>query len=60
LQAQRNCTLLAKQLAAAKERADKAERRVEEEKERFKRFHKRTEKKLGELVSRTEEVREFK
>jgi prefoldin subunit 5 len=51
---------LAKQLAAAKERADKAERRVEEEKERFKRFHKRTEKKVGELVSRTEEVREFK
>jgi hypothetical protein len=51
---------LAKQLAAAKERADKAERRVEEEKERFKRFHERTEKRVGELVKRTEEVREFK
>jgi hypothetical protein len=52
--------LLAKQLAAAKERADKAEKRVEEEKERFKGFHEMTEKGVGELVRRTGEVGEFR
>jgi tetrahydromethanopterin S-methyltransferase subunit G len=52
--------LLAKQLAAAKERADKAEKRVEEEKERFKGLHERTETGVGELVRRTGEVGEFR
>ena len=56
----RGIACLAKQLTAAKERADKAEKRVEEEKERFKRFHERTEKGAGELVRRTGEVGEFK
>jgi hypothetical protein len=43
-------------LAAAKESAVQAEKRVETEKEIFKEFHERAEKGVGEPVKRTGEV----
>jgi hypothetical protein len=52
--------VLAEQLAAEKGRADKAEKRVEGEKERIKSFHERFEKGVGELVRRTGDVGEFR